>query len=233
MVAAGQRRSVSSETVSMKRALWSILFVGLLAGVLFGCAGRLDLPFFWVWIAVPAIAATFMLRHMDADLMKERLRPGPGGRDCCLRIVAAPFWLAHLVIAALDVGRFHWSDGVPLALQITGMIIFTAGYALAAWAVRVNHFYSSVVRIQSDRGHVVVTTGPYRWIRHPGYAALLVGTPCGGLALGSWWSLAPLVPLLILILRRTIIEDRFLRENLAGYPEYAGRVRYQLLPGLW
>jgi protein-S-isoprenylcysteine O-methyltransferase Ste14 len=217
----------------MNLAFRFFLFIALLVGILFGCAGRLDLPFFWGWLAVPVIAALAALPRMDPDLLKERMHPGQGGTDRNLRFVAIPFWVAHLAVAGLDVGRFYWSSDLPVTLQVVGLVIFAATYALAVWAISVNRFYSSVVRVQSDRGHVVVTTGPYRWIRHPGYAALLVGTPCGGLALGSWWSLVPLVPLLILILRRTIIEDRFLQQNLAGYSTYAQRVRCRLVPGLW
>jgi len=217
----------------MNLAFRFILFIALLAGLLFGCAGRLDLPFFWAYVAVPVIAALTVARYMDPDLLKERLRPGPGGTDRYLPFVAAPFWVAHLAVAGLDAGRFHWSDHVPLALQIVGLIVFAATHALVAWALCINPFFSPVVRIQSERGHVLVTDGPYRWGRHPGYAALLVGLPLRGLALGSWWSLVPLVPALILILRRTVIEDRFLHAHLAGYPDYAQRVRYRLLPGVW
>jgi protein-S-isoprenylcysteine O-methyltransferase Ste14 len=217
----------------MKRALLIVAFVAALAGILFGCAGRVDLPFFWGYIGVPVIAAIVMMRHVDRDLMKERLRPGAGGTGRYLRIVLIPFWLAHLVIAGLDVGRFHWSDHVPLALQTVGLTLFAASYAVPAWAISVNRFYSSVIRIQADRGHVLVTDGPYAYIRHPGYAGILIALPAGGLALGSWWSLAPLIPLWLLILRRTIVEDRFLRRHLEGYLEYAARVRYRLVPHVW
>ena len=217
----------------MKRALLIVAFVAVLAGILFGCAGRVDLPFFWGYIAVPVIAAAVITGHIDRDLMKERWRPGEGGTDCHLRFVVAPFWLAHLVIAGLDVGRFHWSDHVPLALQTVGLVLFAASYALPAWAISVNRFYSSVIRIQADRGHVLVTDGPYAYIRHPGYAGILIALPAGGVALGSWWSLAPLIPLWLLIFRRTIVEDRFLYQHLDGYPEYVAATRWRLLPGVW
>lgn len=217
----------------MKLAFRLVLFIALLAGLLFGCAGRLDRPFLWAWLAVPVASVLIVARFIDRDLLKERLRPGKGGTDRYLRIVVAPLWGAHLAIAGLDVGRFHWSDHVPLALQIVGLFVFAATYAVATWAILVNRFFSSVVRIQSERGHVLVTSGPYRWVRHPSYTALFIGMPAGGLALGSWWSLAPLVPLLVLLLRRTLVEDRYLHQHLTGYPAYAERVRYRLLPGLW
>lgn len=217
----------------MRRGLRITLLIALLAGLLFGCAGRVDLPFFWAWIAIPVVTAAFLVRHIDPGLMRERLRPGQGGTDRRLRMILTPFWLAHIVIAALDVGRFHWSDDVPLALQLVGLIGFAATHALAGWAMWVNRFFSPVVRIQSERGHVLVTDGPYRWVRHPGYTGILIGLPFGGVALGSWWSLVPMIPVFLLVLRRTLIEDRFLWRYLAGYVEYAQRVRYRLVPGVW
>ena len=217
----------------MKLVLLRVLFAASLMGLLFGCAGRLDLPFFWAWLTVSVAAVLVIARYMDPGLMKERMRPGQGGLDRRLRFVAVPFWLAHLVVAGLDVGRFHWSGHVPLAVQIVGLIGLIATYALGGWAVCVNRFYSPVVRVQSDRGHVLVTDGPYRRVRHPGYAAFLVGMPCGGLTLGSWWSVVPLAILVLLVLRRTIIEDRYLQQNLEGYADYAQRVPYRLIPGVW
>lgn len=215
------------------RLLPVLLFPLVLGGLLFGVAGRIDLPFFWAALAVPTIAGLFMVHRLDPELMKERWHPGAGGVDRHTRMVAAPFWLAHFVIAGLDVGRYHWSDSVPAALQVVGLVLVVAGYVLAGWAISVNRFFSPVVRIQSERGHVVVTEGPYRWVRHPGYAAILLGLPAGGLMLGSWWSLAPFIPAAVLILRRTVIEDRFLQQHLEGYAEYAERVRSRLLPGVW
>ncbi len=217
----------------MKLALLRILFAALLVALLFGCAGRLDLPFFWAWLALVVAAVVVISRHMDPDLKKERLRPGQGGTDRYLRIIVMPFWIAHFVVAGLDVGRFHWSAHMPLALQVVGLIVLAGTYALAGWAVLVNRFYSPVVRIQAERGHECVTSGPYRWVRHPGYTAALIGLPCGGPTLGSWWSIVPVLPVVVLALRRTIIEDRFLLQNLEGYSDYAHRVRYRLIPGVW
>ena len=218
---------------AVKLAIRLPLLIAVLAGILFGCAGRLDLPFFWGWLAVPVVAVLAAVRRVDPGLLQERMHPGPGGADRHLGIVVLPFWAAHIAVAGLDVGRFHWTDHVPLVLQAGGLFVFAATYALAIWAVTVNRFYSPVVRIQSERGHVLVTGGPYRWVRHPGYAGVLVGMPCGGLALGSWWSLAPLAPVVVLLFRRALIEDRYVHQHLAGYPEYAQRVRHRMLPGLW
>jgi protein-S-isoprenylcysteine O-methyltransferase Ste14 len=216
-----------------KRALLVVVYLAALFGILFGCAGRFDLPFFWAWIAVLLAVWIVAAGCMDPDLMKERMRPGAGGIDRRLRFVAMPFGIAHLAIAGLDVGRFHWSDTVPHTLQLTALIAFAASYAFSAWAIIVNRFFSPVVRVQSERGHQVISSGPYAWVRHPGYAGLLVNIVASGLVLGSWWSLAPMAVLFALILRRAIIEDHFLQQHLGGYTGYARRVRFRLFPGVW
>ena len=114
------------------------------------------------------------------------------------------------------------------------LIALAAGYGLAFWAMRVNRFFSSVVRIQSDRGQYVVTTGPYRWIRHPGYLAGIVIIVASGIALGSWLATAILVVFgLPFLLHRAITEDRVLQVELPGYRDYAARVRWRVLPGIW
>jgi len=137
-------------------------------------------------------------------------------------------------LAGLDRGRFHWSDGVPAWLRAAGLIALAAGYGLALWAMLVNRFFSSVVRIQSDRGQYVVTSGPYRWIRHPGYLAGIMVIVASGIALGSWLATALLIVLsLPFLLYRAITEDRVLQAELPGYRDYAARVRWRVLPGIW
>jgi protein-S-isoprenylcysteine O-methyltransferase Ste14 len=217
----------------MKRAVLILLLTLFLVGVVFGCAGRFDLPVYWAWIAITVGATIIVAWKMDPELAKERMRPGPGGEDRHLRFTAGALWLAHVVVAALDVGRFHWSDSVPLALQILGLVLYVGSYALSASAVIANRFFSPVVRIQEERGHTVITDGPYRWIRHPGYAAVFAALPATGLALGSWWGCVPLAACVPFVLWRIVIEDRFLHRNLDGYAEYAQRVRYRLVPGVW
>ena len=190
---------------------------------------------FWAYLGV--FFATMVVGSFLADptLARERLRPGPGGREEArvLAILLVPLWLGQYVVAGLDVGRFHWSDSVPLVVQVIGLLAMAAALAIVTWAVTVNRFFSSVVRIQTDRGHHLITSGPYRYVRHPAYACcpfLFVG---GGLALGSW--LAALIGLVMVlpIVRRTALEDRVLREQLEGYAAYAQKVRYRVLPGVW
>ncbi len=216
------------------RLLIRLVIVELsLAASLFGSAGRLDLPWFWALIGFSIVLMFTALRAIEPDLMRERLRPAPGGVDRSLRWLMLPFLLAQLIVAGLDVGRFGWSGPVPLVVHGTGLLLFVSGMALAMRAMAVNRFFSPVVRIQVERGHRLITEGPYRFVRHPGYAGMLLSFLGSGLGLGSWWSLLPSIPVVVLILRRTILEDCYLRERLDGYAGYAERVRYRLLPGVW
>jgi protein-S-isoprenylcysteine O-methyltransferase Ste14 len=207
--------------------------LALIGALLFGCAGRWDLPMFWAYLGVwtaSVVAGSFV---SDPTLVKERLRPGPGGKDYGIAAVVIPLWLGQYVVAGLDVSRFHWSDAVPPAVQVAALLAMAAGVAVILWAVAVNRFFSSVIRIQTDRGHHLITTGPYRYVRHPAYAVCVFIFAGGGLALGSW--LAALLGLLTVlpILRRTALEDRVLREQLEGYADYAQKVRYRVFPGVW
>jgi protein-S-isoprenylcysteine O-methyltransferase Ste14 len=210
-----------------------LIFEGVLAAILFGSAGRTDLPWFWAVLALHTSLMLIAVTIIDPGLRQERLRPGPGGRDRHVRLIALPLVVAHLVVAGLDVGRFHWSGPLPVGLQATALVGYAAGISLSLWAMTANRFFSPVVRIQVERGHHLVTSGPYRYLRHPGYTGLIVGSLCGGVAFGSWWSLVPLAPFVGMFLRRTVLEDRFLREALEGYDGYSERVRYRLVPGLW
>jgi protein-S-isoprenylcysteine O-methyltransferase Ste14 len=213
--------------------LSGVVFVALTGAILFGCAGRWDLPLFWAYLVVWTAACLVGPLVVDPTLIKERLRPGPGGQDYALPILFVPLWLGQHVVAGLDVGRCHFSDTVPPAVQVIGLVATAGALAVMLWAQAVNPFFSGVIRIQTDRGHRLVQSGPYRYVRHPAYASapfLLTG---GGLALGSW--LAALIGLLLVlpIVRRTVLEDRILCEQLEGYAAYAQQVRYRLIPGVW
>lgn len=210
-----------------------LLFFALFAAILFGAAGRWDLPVFWAYMGL--LAAVFLLSMIgaDPDLIKERRRPGPGGRDHSLRWLAIGVMLAHLAAAGMDVGRYHWSDSVPLWLQIAAMALITAGFGLSKWATMTNRFFSSVVRIQRDRGHTLVDTGPYAYIRHPGYAAALIWFFMSGVALGSWLSVGVALLGVPLFFRRLFLEERVLLAELEGYREYTQRVPWRLIPRVW
>lgn len=210
-----------------------LAFEAILAAALFVSAGRWDLPWSWALIGCHTIAMMVLMTKIDPELRSERFRPAPGGKDRWLRLIGTPLLLAHLVIAGLDVGRFHWSDTVPVPLRAAALVTYVLGLSWSVWAMIVNRFFAPVVRIQAERGHHLIDTGPYRRMRHPGYAGMVLSTISGGLVLGSWWSLAPVALMLLLVLRRVVLEDRFLHEELGGYPAYADRVRYRLVPGVW
>jgi protein-S-isoprenylcysteine O-methyltransferase Ste14 len=210
-----------------------LALIACMAALLFASAGRFDIPAFWAYLALLAIAAPVMYRAGGPELMRERFRPPPGGKDQLVRILAIPVTLAQLIIAGLDAGRLHWSDIVPAGLQATSFVALAISIGIWALAMRENKFFSPVIRIQRERGHRVIDTGPYSIVRHPGYAAALTTPVWSGLALGSWWSLAPAALMSALLLRRTVLEDRTLYEQLDGYKAYAQRVRYRILPGIW
>jgi len=137
-----------------------------------------------------------------------------------------------VIVAGLD-HRYGWSPAFPLWLIVAGFVLIALGYAFAAWALAENRFFSSVVRIQTDRGHAVCDSGPYRMVRHPGYAGILPPLLGIALALGSVWSLVPAAAALTVAVIRTALEDRTLLEELPGYRDYARRVRYRLVPGIY
>jgi len=137
-----------------------------------------------------------------------------------------------VIVAGLD-HRFEWSPMFPIWLNIIGIILIASGYAFSVWALVENRFFSGAVRIQTDRGHTVCDTGPYRIVRHPGYTGNIL--PLFGivLALGSVWTLIPAIAALTITVIRTVLEDRTLQAELPGYRDYARRVRYRLIPGVF
>jgi protein-S-isoprenylcysteine O-methyltransferase Ste14 len=137
-----------------------------------------------------------------------------------------------VIVAGLD-HRFGWSPVFPLWLIVLGFLLISLGYAFAAWAFIENRFFSSVVRIQVDRGHVVCDSGPYRIVRHPGYAGNMLALPGMVLALSSTWTLIPAAVALIIAVIRTVLEDQTLQDELPGYRDYARRVRYRMIPGIF
>ena len=211
----------------------SAVFFVLAAVALFGSAGTFGIAVFWIYLAILAaiFAASFL--WVDPDLARERMRPGGKKPPLALQLFSGVLVL-HWIIAGLDRGRFHWSDTLPLWLQALGLLALAGSYAFCIWAMHVNRSFSSVVRIQTDRGQHVVSTGPYAVIRHPGYLAGIVVMLASGIALGSWIAAAFLaITTLPFLLYRAITEDRILQAELPGYRDYARRVRWRLIPGLW
>jgi protein-S-isoprenylcysteine O-methyltransferase Ste14 len=214
------------------RILAFLLVPVILGGILFVSAGDWHLPAMWLYLGLWCIFGVLFRLTIDRELQRERLSRGTKGEGQYFRALLGPFALAHLVVAGLDVGRFHWSD-VPLLVQIGGFVGFALGLALVWWSLYVNRFFAPAILVQQEKGHQVISTGPYGIVRHPGYLGMAVVIAGSGLALGSYWSLVPGLGYVALLVLRTAREDRVLREQLPGYAEYAGRVRFRLLPGVW
>lgn len=204
---------------------------------LFWSAGRLDWWPGWAVLLVMAawIAATFlvMLRANPA-LIAERLGPrrGSKGWDTAILSLLGLVQLARYVVAGLD-ARNGWSGSFPLAAQVLALAFCLAGYGLVTWSTAANAFFSQIVRIQTERGHRVVSGGPYRYVRHPGYAGAILYEFAAGVLLSSWPALLAGVAAALLLVLRTALEDRLLQNELPGYAEYARRTRFRLLPGIW
>jgi protein-S-isoprenylcysteine O-methyltransferase Ste14 len=213
--------------------LQSIALLVIMAVALFGAAGSINFISFWIYLALMAAVFIASFFSIDPDLARERMRPGGQKPPKALWLFTLAL-IAHWVIAGLDRGRYHWSDNVPGWLQALALVATAAAYGTALWAMVVNRFFSSVVRIQSDRGQHVIDTGPYAVIRHPGYLAGIVIVVSSGIALGSWLAAAMImVCMLPFLMYRAITEDRVLQAELPGYRDYAARVRWRLLPGVW
>ena len=225
----------------MRKAILGILFLilyfGVSAAIYFVSAGRTNLPLAWAYFGInlgTGVIFSIVLEIVNPGLIAERFKPGAGEQDRVFKIGSSILTVLMLVVAGLDVGRYHWTGPVAPWLQIAALVFVVLGYLFMAWATLTNRFFSSAVRLQTDRGQVVVDSGPYRLVRHPGYAGAIPYLAFGGLALGSWLAtLIAGVPMIVILLRRTLLEDKMLREGLAGYKEYAARVKYRLAPGIW
>lgn len=209
----------------------------LLAVILFLAAGRLDWWPAWVYLALylgMIIANAMTLLRKDPDLIAERGRLGPGTKSWDKLLANSTLFgmVGSMLVAGLAV-RFGWTGGLGPALEVASLAAMALAYALLYWAMISNRFFSGVVRIQTDRGHTVATGGPYRYVRHPGYVAMILITVLTATALGSLWALIPGCLGGLGSIVRTALEDRTLQAELPGYREYAGRVRYRLIPGLW
>lgn len=216
----------------LKAACVGLILPALVGAIIFTSAGRWDLPFVWGVIAALISFYVMLIAFGDTGLLRERVTPGGEDKDRLSRRLGVVLLISSWILTGLDVGRFHWSL-IPWRVQLAGLVGYVFSLALIFWAMRSNPFYSSVVRVQAERGQHAVAAGPYRFVRHPGYAASIVGMLTGSLALGSWVGMLPIVGFAVLFIRRTLLEDRLLHRELAGYADYAQRVRYRLVPGVF
>jgi protein-S-isoprenylcysteine O-methyltransferase Ste14 len=220
----------------LKRFIQIVFGLVVTASCLFGSAGRLNWENAWVLLGLSfgaSLAATAVLSH-NPELVTERsnVKAGKTWDKVIVFIVVLLGPVAVWITAGLD-ARHHWSDTIPYAASIAGVGIGVLSAALVAWAMRSNTFFSSVVRIQKDRGHFVVTGGPYRFVRHPAYTGMSAFTIATPLILNSWWALAPAAFTAAVTVLRTVLEDRTLHTELDGYAAYAKTVRYKLVPLVW
>jgi len=216
------------------REFMGVVIVGV---VLFLAAGTMVWPMGWALVGVYLVwvcANALVLIPHSPELIAERLGPKKGARiwDTAIVSVLGIATIGRLVVAGLDM-RFGWTTGITLPFQMIALLIAVLGYALGVWALAVNAFFSQIVRIQEERGHTVVTDGPYRFVRHPGYVGVILFELAVPMMLGSLWALVAGGLIALLIVIRTALEDSTLLAELDGYQDYAKRVRYRLVPAVW
>lgn len=221
----------------LRRILQLLVLVALQAVLLFISAGTMNWPNAWwylgIYFGMLALAAVVMIPRRP-EVIAERARGTEGAKPWdrwITRLVGIPS-LGLLVLTGLD-ERFDWTSPLPLWVFLLGILLFVLGYLLVLWAMYSNPFFAQVVRIQTERGHTAVSDGPYRIIRHPGYAGMLISFLGCVFILDSLHGLFLYIFYAALVILRTALEDRTLRAELAGYAAFAAQTRYRLIPGLW
>ena len=223
----------------LKRLAQVLIAVAALAAMLFLSSWRFDWVMAWVYVGAFALALMVMVVYQELgnpELLEERseLKPREGVQawDVILSAIVRVSLLASYVVAGLDM-RFGWRPEIPLAVQIATLALGLLGVSLIVWAMAANRYAVVYARIQKERGHAVATTGPYRFVRHPFYVGTITFSLAVPVALGSPWALISGGLAALLFVVKTALEDRMLQVGLEGYREYAGRVRYRLVPGVW
>ena len=228
------------QRVSIRQWTRVVVMYLLIPLILFLCGGELGWWQAWIYallIVASGIGGRIWVEQRHPGLMAERqnrekIKSAKVWDKVLAPLMALSLVFPMVIVAGLD-HRFDWSFPFPLWLIVIGFILISVGYAFATWAFAENRFFSSVVRIQTDRGHTVCDSGPYRFVRHPGYAGNILPLPGIVLALGSVWALIPAAFALIILVIRTVLEDKTLQEELPGYRDYARQVHYRLIPGIY
>jgi len=230
-----QESTVGKEELEGKLIFKSIFFFALIIAITFIGAGRIDYWQGWIYNGLNIIFLLLSYFLLPRELIEERLKPKEGMKkwDKIYYIVSIPVYFAILIISILDGGRFDWEPRIPILVVIIGVVVYTIGQIIILWAKKVNKFFSTVVRIQKDRGQTVCKDGPYRFVRHPGYLGGLLCNIVTPFVLSSFWGLIPAVIAVVLLFIRTYLEDKTLQRELEGYTDYTNEVRYRLLPGIW
>jgi protein-S-isoprenylcysteine O-methyltransferase Ste14 len=225
-----------SPQARVKLAARTLAGLVFMLGFLFIAAGRWDYWQGWVYVAVNLMifAVMGMLATRNAALVEERLRPGEGMKtwDKFYFALSTPMYIIALPLAGLD-ARYGWTNGLSPLVYWGAVVVYLMGQAIFLWARFTNNYFSSVVRIQVERGQTVCKDGPYRYIRHPGYLGGILFAGSMGLMLGSVWATLPQLFACLLLVVRTALEDKTLQAELPGYREFTQETRYRLLPGVW
>lgn len=216
------------------------LYILLVPALLFIAAGTTDWPMAWVYVALllaSTLGSRLMVLTRNPDTLRERARftssEGTKPWDRVLvPVVGLLAPMAMMLVAGLD-RRYGWSTIVPEAVQVLATLVVAAGYGISVWAMVENRYFSAVARIQKDRAQEVVTSGPYRVVRHPSYAGALLASLALPLMLDALWALIPGMVMVVALIMRTRLEDQMLREELAGYQSYAEETPARLVPGVW
>jgi protein-S-isoprenylcysteine O-methyltransferase Ste14 len=216
-----------------------LTFVGflLVGAIIFLPAGRFDWTPGWTYLALTTlgwVAMMVLMVRRNPDLLRRRMYAGEGTKrwDRVILGLFRIFSLAIFVVAGLDAVRFGWSS-MSRGFWFIGFLFHCLGYAVATWSMLENPHFEGTVRIQHDRAHRVIDSGPYSIVRHPGYVGFFLIFAAIPFLLGSWWAFVPAGLIIVTMLFRTWLEDRALVKELGGYEEYAVRVRYRLVPGIW
>jgi protein-S-isoprenylcysteine O-methyltransferase Ste14 len=220
----------------VKRFGQIVILLIVQAAILFLTAGRLNWTWAWVFLGIYLVSVsinTFMMRNSPETIAERGQARMEKDWD---KTVSGLWSLAHFLVlptvAGLDM-RFGWTREFGTAWHIAGAVVFAVGLGLFGWAIITNAYFSTTVRIQSDRGQVVCRTGPYRFVRHPGYVGAILQSLGIPFLLGSLWALIPGITAAILMVIRTSLEDRTLQAELPGYQDYVQQVHYRLIPGIW
>ena len=220
-----------------KIAIIALLKLISFFALVFLLAGKIDYWQGWVFIVFNIVMALILMALFrdKLDLAKERMHPGPGVKwwDKIILALFAVFIFGTMIIGILDSARFFWTEPLPIYMYVIGYLLYSLSAALVTWPMYVNKFFSSMVRIQKDRGQTVIQEGPYKIVRHPGYTSTIIMGPSVALTLGSLYALIPGFLSIILMIVRTYLEDETLKKELKGYKEYTKKVKYRLIPGVW
>jgi len=233
------RRNKEFRVAGIKQLLLAYVMLVIQMTIFFISAGHIDVPRAWIFFGASFVycsASTVVQYKLNPELLVQRLKRKREGSklwdEILMRVSNLMVLIAVPVIVGLDIGRFQ-SSGLDVLFAVVGFVLFIISTILLNWAMVVNPHFEPTVRIQKDRDHKVITSGPYKIVRHPGYLAGILFTLSIPLIIGSVFTLVPSGIYSLLMIIRTSLEDKTLQKELDGYSEYAKRVRYRLFPEIW